>query len=87
MDAIATVVKFRVRGKSGNLKQHCFRFPDFPVTRNLHAQFILIHPTVWPHYTNVTDRTGQTDSIGRTVLQTVAQKSTAGIQSPLNFEP
>jgi len=51
--------------------------------------FLLIHPTVWPQYTNVTDRTGQdgqtdrqTDrqiaqrsySIGRTVLQTVAQK-------------
>ena len=42
---------------------------------------ILIHPAVWPHYTNVTDktdRTGQTsqrsDSIGRTVLQMVAQK-------------
>jgi len=46
--------------------------------------FILIRPTVWPQYTNVTDRqTGQTgetgqrtDSIGRTVLQTVAQKCT-----------
>jgi len=42
--------------------------------------FILIHRTVWPQYTNVTDRqTGQdrqrSDSIGRTVLQTVAQKS------------
>ena len=24
--------------------------------------FILIHPTVWPQYTNVTDRTGQTDN-------------------------
>jgi len=42
--------------------------------------FILIRPTVWPQYTNVTDRqTGQTDKqrtdcIGRTVLQTVAQK-------------
>ena len=47
--------------------------------------FILICPTVWPQYTNVTDRTdrqtGQdrtdrqrTDSIGRTVLQAVAQK-------------
>jgi len=38
--------------------------------------FILIRPTLWPQYTNVTDRqTGQrTDSIGRTVLQTVAQK-------------
>ena len=42
--------------------------------------FILIRPTVWPQYTNVTDRTHRTDrprsdSIGRTVLQTVAQKS------------
>ena len=41
--------------------------------------FILIRPTVWPECTNVTDRTGQTDrqrtdSIGRTVLHTVAQK-------------
>jgi len=52
--------------------------------------FILIHPTVWPQYTNVTGRqTGQdrqtdrqtdrterqrSDTIGRTVLQTVAQK-------------
>jgi len=42
---------------------------------------ILIHPTIWPQHTNVTDRqTGQTDrqrsdSIGRTVLQTVAQKA------------
>ena len=39
---------------------------------------ILIYPTVWPQYANVTDRTdriGQRpDSIGRTVLQTVAQK-------------
>jgi len=47
----------------------------------LHAEFHLDPPTVWPQYTNVTDRTGQTgddrqwsDSIGRTVLQTVAQK-------------
>jgi len=47
--------------------------------------FILIHPTVWPQCTNVTDRTDRTDrqtgqnrqrtdSIGRTILQTVAQK-------------
>jgi len=41
--------------------------------------FILIRPTVWLQYTNVTDRqrgqTGQrTDSIGRTALQTVAEK-------------
>jgi len=35
----------------------------------------LIRPTVWPQYTNVTDRTDRqrTDSIGRTVLQMVAQ--------------
>ena len=42
--------------------------------------FILIRPTVWPHCTNVTDRTDRTDrqrtdSIGRTVLQAVAQLS------------
>jgi len=42
--------------------------------------FVLIRPTVWPQYTNVTDRTDRqtdrqrTDSIGRTVLQTVAPK-------------
>jgi len=44
---------------------------------------ILIDPTVWPQYT-VTDRTGQdgqtdrqrSDSIGRNVSQTVAQKAT-----------
>jgi len=44
--------------------------------------FILIHPTVWPQYNNVTDRqedrqtdrTGQVDSIGWTVWHTVAQK-------------
>ena len=41
--------------------------------------FILIRPTVWPQCTNVTDRQDRTDrkrsdSIGRTVLQTVAQK-------------
>ena len=35
----------------------------------------LIHPTVWPQYTNVADRTDRqrSDSIGRTVLQTVAK--------------
>jgi len=38
----------------------------------LHANFILIHPTVWPQYTNITDR--QDNSIWQTVLQTVAQK-------------
>jgi len=49
--------------------------------------FILIHPTNWPQYTNVTDRQDRherqterqtdrqrSDSTGRTVLQTVAQK-------------
>jgi len=40
---------------------------------------ILIHPAVWPQYTNITDRTDTQDrkrsySIRRTVLQTVAQK-------------
>ena len=54
--------------------------------------FILIHPTVWPQYTNIADRqTGQdrqwTDSIRWTVLQTVAQKLMAlkiltQVQSP-----
>jgi len=51
--------------------------------------FILIHPTVWPQYTNakdqqdMTNRTGRqrTDSTGRTVLQTVAQKVT---ENPLH---
>jgi len=47
--------------------------------------FILIHPTVWPQYTNVTDRqTGQqwSDSIGRIVLQMVAQKLVARFYRP-----
>jgi len=37
--------------------------------------FILIHPTIWPRYTNVTYRQDRqwSDRIGRTVLQTVAQ--------------
>ena len=49
----------------------------WPGPRPTYVQsFILIRQTVWPHYTNVTDRTDRqrTDSIGRTVLQTVAQK-------------
>jgi len=29
---------------------------------HLHASFILIHPTVWPQYTNVTDRQDRTDN-------------------------
>jgi len=42
--------------------------------------FILIHATVWPQYINVSDRQDrrdrqQSDSIGRTVLQTVAQET------------
>ena len=40
--------------------------------------FILIHLTVWPQYINVTDRQTdrqRSDSIGQTVLQTVAQKT------------
>jgi len=56
--------------------------------------FILIRPTVWPQYTNVTDRqdrqtnrqtdrqTGQrSDSIGRTVLLTVAPKPSLSLTS------
>ena len=37
--------------------------------------FVLMHPTVWPQYTNVADRTDRqrSDRIGRTVLQTVVQ--------------
>jgi len=53
--------------------------------------FILIRLSVWPQYTNVTDRQDRqtnrqdridrqrTDSIGRTVLQTVAQKPLAKV--------
>jgi len=40
--------------------------------------FVLIQPTVWPQYTNITDRMNRagrcTSSIGRTVLQAVTQK-------------
>jgi len=61
----------------------------------LHAEFHLDPPTVWPQYTNVTDRrTGQdrqdrqrSDSIGRTVLETVAQKYTIRLLKPhYNFQ-
>jgi len=51
--------------------------------------FILIRPTVWAQYTNVTDRQTdrhrthrierRSDSIWRTVLQMVAQKSSTGL--------
>ena len=36
----------------------------------------LIHPTIWPQYTNITDRQDrqQSESIELTILQTVAQK-------------
>jgi len=44
--------------------------------------FISIRPTVWPQLTNVTDRqTARTSSIGRTALQTVAQKLNEFFQS------
>ena len=54
--------------------------------------FIFIRPTVWPQYTNITDRRGQTDrqrsdSIGRTVLQTVAQKLKDIHGSPPLYSP
>jgi len=63
--------------------------PPPPIKGHSHHQFwptsvpsgILMYPTVWPQYTNSqtdrqTDRQDrqQSDSIGRTVLQTVAQK-------------
>jgi len=55
------------------------------------SSFILIHPTIWPQYTNITDRTGQTgrrsDSIGQTVLQTVAQKLKPGLDASYDIRP
>ena len=52
--------------------------------------FILIHPTVWPQYTNVTDRQDRTDrqrsdSIRRIVSQTVAQKTAEPIDLPFEL--
>jgi len=62
-------------GKGPHLTQCCLG------EAYLHIKWRLIHPAVWPKYTNVTDRTGQTGqpttvqySIGRAVLQTVTQK-------------
>jgi len=43
----------------------------------LHTSFILIYPTVWPQYTNVTDRTDRT-----TVRQHRANRFTNGRQNP-----
>jgi len=42
----------------------------------LHAKFHLDRPTVWPQCMNVTDRQDRqrSDSIGQTILQTVAAK-------------
>jgi len=56
-------------GSSSNTMWLCMR----PTSM---TSFILIHPPIWPQYTNITDReTGQrSDSIQRTVLQTVVQK-------------
>ena len=48
--------------------------------------FILIHPTVWPQYTNVTDRQ-RSDSIWRTVLQTVAKIEKARKFVGLTYRP
>jgi len=54
-----------------------FAYWTLRLLRGQFAHSIVIRPTVWPQYTNVTDRTDRqrTDSIGRTVLQTVNQKS------------
>jgi len=65
-------------GELGPYLTQCGQGRTLPV-----CQVIFIHPTVWSQYTNVTNRqTGQdrqtgkrSDSMGRTVLQTVAQKS------------
>jgi len=53
--------------------------------------FIVIRPTAWPQYA-VTDRTAQhrqdkqrSDSIGRTVLQTVAEKSFEQVTLKMDF--
>jgi len=40
--------------------------------------FILIHPTIWPQYTNVTDRQDRTDRTDRTVWQHRANCFTNG---------
>ena len=51
-----------------------------PTSANSLPSGILIHQTVWPQYTNVSRQTKlqtdrhRSDRIGRTVLQTVAQK-------------
>jgi len=48
-----------VEGDLGPYLTHCGQGLGY-----LHAKlglYILIHPTDWPQYTNVTDRTGQTD--------------------------
>ena len=63
------------RGEGGGGSPSNTRWPGSRPT--CLPSFILIHLTVWPQYTNVSDR--QTDrqrshSIGRTVLKTVAQK-------------
>jgi len=51
------------------------------------ASGILIYPTVWPQYTNVTERTDRQrfGSIGRTVLQTVAPKLVIDVRSGLDM--
>jgi len=62
--------KFRVAGSPCNTMWKGLRPTCLP-------SFILIRPTVWPQFTNVTDRQTdrqRTDSTERTVLQTVAQK-------------
>jgi len=42
---------------------------------------ILIHPTIWPQYTNVTDRQWS-DRIGRTVLQSACVNKAADFIAP-----
>ena len=69
-----------------------FHLTVWPGTRPICVpSLILIHPTVWPQYTNVTDRQDragqdrqQSDSIGRTVLQTDAQKANLNSKPTVN---
>ena len=55
-----------IKMKLGMARPHCVRWgPHLTQCGRAMPSFILIHPTVWPQYTNVRDRqdrqTGQTD--------------------------
>ena len=48
--------------------------------------FILMHSTVWPQYTNVTDRQTENGAIAP-VLQTIAQKLKSGLVASYDTQP